>query len=461
MPSSATAPAWRRALEAALPSGRVVADPDILESHRYDHASLVDAGVPAVLVRARSTAEVQAVMRVAHEHRVPVVPRGAGSGLAGGANAIDGCIVLSLAAMNRILAVDPAAMIAVVEPGVINAELGRAVKTHGLFYPPDPASYEMCTIGGNVATNAGGLCCVKYGVTRESVLGLEVVLADGSLLRCGSATIKSVAGYDLTRLFIGAEGTLGVVTQVTLRLRPKPPPAATLAAFFPSMAAAGEAIERIVHDRTPALLEIMDRATLRAVEAWKPMELDTDAAAMLIARSDAADPGAEIERFAAICDAAGASELAHSDDEAEGEMLMAARRLCYPALERMGSTLLDDVAVPISRIPEMFAATEAIAARFGLTIGNFGHAGDGNLHPTIVFDARDPDSLARTRAAFDALVEDALRLGGTVTGEHGVGLLKRGVLAQEIGDAGVHVHKAIKQALDPRGILNPGKLVPD
>ncbi len=450
---------WLEAFHDALP-GRVVVDPDIIESHRRDQACLAEAGIAAALVRAHSTAEVQAVMRFAHAHHVPVVPRGAGTGLTGGANAVDGCIVLSLAPMNRILKIDSVGMFAVVEPGVINADLRRAARSENLFYAPDPASYEMCTIGGNIATNAGGLCCVKYGVTRDSVLGLEVVLASGEILRCGSPTLKGVAGYDLTRLFVGSEGTLGIVTQACLRLRPLPSAEMTMVAFFPTMRSAGEAITRIVHDCTPSLLEIMDGTTIRAVERWKPMGLNTEAAAMLLARSDSPDSKGDVERFAGFCRDVGATFAACSEDETEAELLMAARRNCVPALERGGSILLDDVAVPISRLPEMFEAVDALARRIGVIVGNFGHAGDGNLHPTIVFERSDPTAVDRARRAFDAILEEALRLGGTITGEHGVGLLKRRMLAEEVGSVGTAIHRAIKSALDPQNILNPGKALP-
>ncbi len=454
-------PPWLDTLRRALPDGRVVIDPDLLDSHRRDEAGLLPAGMPSALVRAASTDEVAATLRVADEHRVPVVPRGAGTGLAGAANAVDGCIVLSLASMRQILELDPQAMLAVVQPGVINADLGVAAREHGLFYPPDPASYQMSTLGGNIATNAGGLCCVKYGVTRDSVLGLEVVLAGGRILRTGTRTLKSVAGYDLTRLFIGSEGTLGVVTEATLRLRPRPPTPTTVAAFFPTLVSAGRAIAEIVQRRTPSLLELIDRRTLRAVEAWQHMDLDTDAAAMLVARSDAgaSEGAADGDAFAAICDRAGATLTVQSSDAAEGEMLIAARRLCYPALEQLGATLLDDVAVPISRIPELLAAIERIAGEHEVDIGTFGHAGDGNMHPTVVFDADDPGSVERARGAFDAIVRQALALGGTVSGEHGVGLLKRRYLTEQAGDVAMDVQRAIKAALDPHGILNPGKLL--
>lgn len=460
--SGVTSREWLAELQAALPEGRLVTDADILEGHRKDQAGLVPAGRPAALVRPQSTAEVQTILRVANRHHVPVVPRGAGTGLAGGANALDGCLVLSLVAMNRILEVDARAMVAVVQPGVINATLGEAARAVGLWYAPDPASYESCTIGGNVATNAGGLCCVKYGVTRESVLALEVVLANGEVLRTGARTLKRVAGYDLTRLFIGSEGTLGVVTEVSVRLRPKKSPGVTLVASFPTLESAGEAITSLVGRVTPSLLELMDRRTTGAVEDWKPMGLDTGAAATLFASTDTpGDEGRrELELMASLCQAAGAGLLVHSSEPAEAEALMAARRLCYPALERLGSTLLDDVAVPISKLPVMLADIERISAERGVTVGTFGHAGDGNLHPTVVFDAANAESTARARVAFDEIVQTALSMGGTVSGEHGVGLLKRGHLSKELGPTGVAVQWALKRALDPHGILNPGKVLP-
>ncbi len=453
-------PAWVETLRSALPAGRVVTDPDLLEGVRRDEARLTPAGRPAALVRPGSSVEVQEVLRIAQEARVPVVPRGAGSGLAGAANAVDGCLVLSLLGMNRILEIDRRSLTAVAQPGVVNADLDAAARAEGLWYPPDPASFETSTLGGNVATNAGGLCCVKYGVTCDSVLGLEVVLAGGRVLRTGRRTLNGVAGYDLTHLFVGSEGTLGVVTEITVRLRPRPRAAATLAAFFPTLGAAGEAVTSIVDRLTPALLELMDRRTVRAVEAFEPMDLDTDAAAMLFARSDAGgtEGAAEIEAMEACCEAAGASFVAQTTEEGEGRMMLAARRLAYPALERQGTALLDDVAVPVGRLAELLAAIEAIAEEQGVTIGTFGHAGDGNMHPTIVFDPRDADAGERARGAFDGIVARTLELGGTITGEHGVGLLKRGHLEREIGAMGLEAHRAIKRAFDPYGILNPGKL---
>ena len=448
-------------LRAALPPGAVLEDPEVVGSYERDQAVLAPSGTALAVALPETTAHVQAVVRLAAAHGVPVVARGAGSGLAGGANAVDGCLVVSLARMNRILDVDPAGLTATVQPGVLNAELSRAVAAAGLWYPPDPASWEFSTIGGNVATNAGGLCCVKYGVTGDFVLALEVVLADGRAVRVGRGTVKGVAGYDLTALFVGSEGTLGIVTRVTVRLRPSAAPGTTLVASFTDLRATGEAISSITREVVPAMLELLDRATLRAVEDWKRMGLDEDAAALLIARSDVPGaPGAqEVARMQAACREAGASLVIVSDDPAEAEMLTAARRFAFPALERLGTTLLDDVAVPRGRIAELLAGIEAVAARRGVTIATFGHAGDGNMHPTLVFDGADEDAASAARKAFDDVVALALDLGGTVTGEHGVGVLKREHLRRELGEDGMDLLRAVKEALDPHGVLNPGKIL--
>ncbi len=439
-------------------SVEVIVDPDVLETYRHDQAApgLLAAGLPAAVARPRSTAEVSAAVRAAVEHGIPVVPRGAGSGLSGGANAIDGCLVLSLERMTELVDLDQDSLFARVQPGVVNATLREAAAEQGLWYAPDPASQDFSTIGGNVATNAGGLCCVKYGVTRDSLLGLEVVLADGRVVRTGRRTRKGVAGYDLVGLFCGSEGTLGVITEATVRLLPLPGPAGTLAASFPRLGAAAEATARIVRNCRPSLLELLDRTTINAVEDFQPMELDRKAEALLFARADGPGAAAEIGAMAAACEGAGADLVVTSDEEAEGRMLMAARRLAYPALERRGSTLLDDVAVPIGRIPALIEGIEAIAAEHEVTIATFGHAGDGNMHPTLVYDHHDPDQIRAVRSAFDAIVGLALSLGGTVTGEHGVGTLKRESIAAELGDSH-DLHRLIKAAFDPAGAFNPGK----
>ncbi|MFL6137812.1 MAG: FAD-binding oxidoreductase [Frankiaceae bacterium] len=452
------------ALAGSLPAGRVVTDPDVVAGYRRDEAHLVAPGRPLAVVLARDTADVAATMRWASAHRVPVVPRGAGTGLSGGASAVDGCVVLSLARMIAIREVAPDDELIVVEPGVITADVDRAAASHGLMYAPDPSSHEISTIGGNLATNAGGLRCLKHGVTRDSVLGLEAVLADGRTIRTGGRTVKHVAGYDLTGLLVGSEGTLAVITEATLRLRPRPPvPPATVVATFPTLRAAGDAVAAVVRSGlAPSLLELLDRTTLRAIDDWKRMGLDRDAAAMLIAQTDGSSghgaPEAAGEAVRLVLEEAGAGLAVVSGDPGEAEALLAVRRLAYPAIERLGTALVEDVGVPRSRLPEMIGAIERIAAERGVMIATVGHAGDGNLHPVFVMPGpRGVEVPAEVWAAADEVFRAALALGGTITGEHGVGALKLPWLASELGETTLGVHRAIKAALDPLGVLNPGK----
>ncbi|PWS45285.1 FAD-binding oxidoreductase [Streptomyces sp. FT05W] len=447
-------------LRAGLPAEALITDPDVTASYAHDMASFCDAGTPAVVVLPRSVEEVQHVMRTATALRVPVVPQGARTGLSGAANASDGCIVLSLVKMDRILEISPVDRIAVVEPGVVNATLSRAVGELGLYYPPDPSSWEMCTIGGNIGTASGGLCCVKYGVTAEYVLGLEVVLADGRLLNTGRRTAKGVAGYDLTRLFVGSEGSLGIVVKAVLALRPRPPQQLVLAAEFPSAAAACDAVCRIMErGHTPSLLELMDRTTVRAVNAMASMGLPESTEALLLCAFDTPDPAADLAAVGELCKVSGATEVVPADDVAESELLLQARRSALPALETVKSaTMIDDVCVPRSRLGAMIEGTAAIAEKFGLTIGVCAHAGDGNTHPVVCFDHTDPDESRRARASFDEIMALGLELGGTITGEHGVGVLKKEWLARELGEVGLELQRGIKSAFDPLGLLNPGKL---
>ncbi|MPZ15704.1 MAG: FAD-binding protein [Chloroflexi bacterium] len=454
--------ALRSALKEKLPKGALIFDPDAMIAYTQDQTGWLSAAPPAAVVVVRSTDDVRSTLQVASELRVPVVPRAAGSGLAGGANAIDGCIVLSLARMDRILSIDAENGLAVVQPGVINANLKAAAAKRGLWYPPDPASYEFSTLGGNVATNAGGLCCVKYGVTRDYVLGLEVVLADGTVMRMGRKTIKGVAGYDLTGLFVGSEGTLGVITEITLRLRPPTQPRSTLVAFFPTLESVGHAVRTLfARGVSPALLELMDRKTVCAVEDWKRMSLDREAAALLIAQSDVGDAQSarEIEKIGECCEACQATFVAHTSDVREGEQFLQARRLSYPALERLGQPLLEDVAVPRAAIPDLLGAVEEISARNDTFIATFGHVGDGNMHPTIVLREKDDSERRRALRAFDEIMSATLELGGTITGEHGVGILKKDYLSRELCNGALHIHRVIKTALDPLGIMNPGKVI--
>nr|WBO78275.1 FAD-binding protein [Streptomyces sp. SBE_14.2] len=443
-----------------LPAEAVLTDPDVTASYANDMASFCPAGAPAVVVMPRTVEQVQHVMRTATELRVPVVPQGARTGLSGGANATDGCIVLSLVRMDRILEINPVDRIAVVEPGVVNAALSRAVGEHGLCYPPDPSSWEQCTIGGNIGTASGGLCCVKYGVTAEYVLGLDVVLADGRLMSTGRRTAKGVAGYDLTRLFVGSEGSLGIVVRAVLALKPQPPRQLVLAAEFASAAAACDAVCRIMAGgHVPSLLELMDRTTVKAVNDLAHMGLPETTEALLLAAFDTPDPAPDLAAVGALCEAAGATQVVPAEDTAESELLLQARRLSLTALEAVrGVTMIDDVCVPRSRLGDMLDGVERIAEKHRLTIGVVAHAGDGNTHPTVCFDANDEDESRRARESFDAIMALGLELGGTITGEHGVGVLKKEWLAREIGPVGVEVQRGIKQVFDPLGILNPGKL---
>ncbi|MGA8115561.1 MAG: FAD-linked oxidase C-terminal domain-containing protein [Actinocatenispora sp.] len=444
-----------------LPSTALVTDPDVMQAYRYDNADLAEAGQPLGVVLAAGTGDVVETLRWATEHRVPVVPRGAGTGLSGGAAAVEGGIVLSLAKMTAIREIDAENQLAVVEPGVINADVGRAAAPHGLCYPPDPSSFEISTIGGNLATNAGGLRCVKYGVTRDAVLGLEVVLADGRTIHTGGRTVKSVAGYDLTRLFVGSEGTLGVITAATLRLRPTPRATpVTFVASFPTLPAAGRAVADISRSGSdPCLLELLDNISINLIEDYRRMDLDRSAAALLLGQSDSGTAAADVEAMADLCRRAGADLVVTADDPAEGEMLLEARRAHYHAVAARGATLVDDVGVPRGRLPELLAGIQEVAEQHDVLISTVGHAGDGNVHPTFVFPPDDHAARDRALRAAEVVCRLAISLGGTITGEHGVGSLKRAWLADEIDDATLSAHRAVKQALDPLGILNPGKAI--
>jgi glycolate oxidase len=447
-------------LVAVLPSGAgaLVTDPDVVEGYRFDRSGGTEAGRPLALVRAAGTADVEATLRWASARRVPVVPRGAGTGLSGGSCAVDGCIVLSTERM-RSLEVDPLSQVAVVGPGVLNGELKEAAAAHGLWYPPDPSSFEICSIGGNVATNAGGLCCLKYGVTTDYVLGLEVVLAEGRGLRLGGRTVKDVAGYDLKRLFTGSEGTLGVITEITLRLLPLPGPKTTMVAAFADVTAAGRAVTAIRTRTRPAVLEFMDATALEAVERQLHMGFDRSWQALILAASDLSGPAAteEVAAMVGCCEVEGAVEVASTDDPVEGEQFLAARRMAIPAVERLGTVLIEDVGVPLDRIAELVGGTAKIAERHATTIALIGHAGDGNFHPLVVFDRADVRVSARAHEAFGEVMELSLALGGTITGEHGIGTLKLPWLRAQVGDDVLEITRRIKETLDPLGILNPGK----
>ena len=444
-------------LIAELPEGMVVTDPAVTESYRQDRAFDPAAGKPAAVVRPRRTEEVQIVLRWAAANQVPVVTRGMGTGLSGGATAVDGGIVLSTEKMRDII-VDPVTRTAVCQPGLLNAEVKKTVAAYGLWYPPDPSSYEICSIGGNIATNAGGLCCVKYGVTTDYVLGVQVVLADGTAVRLGGPRLKDVAGLSLTKLFVGSEGALGVITEVTLRLVPPQQPLSTVVAYFPSVEAAAQAVLGVTSRLRPAMLEFMDSATINAVEDKLRMGLDRSAAAMLVAASDErGNAGSDDAQVIASTFAEyAATEVFSTNDPAESEAFVAARRFAIPAVEEKGPLLLEDVGVPLPALADLVGGIARIAAKHDLMIAVIAHAGDGNTHPLIVYDPGDAAVLERANLAYGEIIELALELGGTITGEHGVGRLKRPWLASYLGPDAMALNQRIKNALDPQGILNPG-----
>ena len=451
-------------LRAAVESPRLLTDRDVVERYRRDEADWAEYGVPLAVVRPDCTAEIANVVRVCARHGVPLVTRGAGTGVSGGANAVDGCVVLCTEQMRAIVEINPGERLAVVQPGVVNDDLRAAAAEHGLWYPPDPGSAALSTIGGNVATNAGGLCCVKYGVTRDYVLALEVVTAAGEVVRLGRRTAKGVAGYDLVGLMVGSEGTLGVITEVTVRLRPaRSAPTRTVVGFFDSLPACGAAVAGVTaRGLEPAMFELIDRHCLAAINDWKHMGLPEDAAALLLAQTDVPEPGgaAQAEAIRGEFVAAGATDTTMSTDPIEAEALFAARRLVFQALERRGDPILtEDVCLPRGRLAEMLMRVEEIAARHDTFIANAAHAGDGNLHPLLITPRGDEEAKKRSQAAFAEIIDVAIEMGGTVTGEHGVGVLKVDGMRRELGPAVVAMQRAVKHALDPLGILNPGKAV--
>lgn len=443
-----------------LPAKTVITDPVSMEAYRYDWAHDSSAGMPIAVIRPSDADQVQTVLRWANEHRVPVVPRGAGSGLSGGSTAVEGGIVLSLDRM-RAITIDPNTRVAFVEPGALNAEVKAAAAEHGLWYPPDPSSFEICSIGGNLATNAGGLCCVKYGVTTDYVLGMDVVLADGTKLELGGPRLKDVAGLSLLKLFVGSEGTLGVITRGILRLIPAQPSRSTLVAIFDDVDTAARTVVEMCRSIRPSMLELMDRASINAVEDYQATGLDREAGAMLIAQSDA--PGVacsqEISALEQICQTFGAKETFVTDDQAEGEMFAVARRIAFNAIEKRGSILLEDVGAPLPVLPKLINGIAAIAEKHQVEIPVVAHAGDGNTHPIVVYDASDPGSTRRAALAFAEVMALAISLGGTITGEHGVGRLKKAALPAQLGADVMKLSHTIKNAIDPNGILNPGAVL--
>jgi glycolate oxidase len=443
----------------SLPEGVVVVDPARTEKYRHDWTRYLPAGRPIAVVRAETASQVQTTLRWASAHGVPVVPRGAGTSLAGGATAVDDCVVVCTERMTA-LEIDPVNRMAVAEPGVLNADLKQAAATHGLWYPPDPASFRISSIGGNVATNAGGLCCLKYGVTADYVLGLDIVLPDGRLITLGGPRIKDVAGLSLLQLFIGSEGTLGIITRIVLRLVPPQDPATTFVAYFPTPQDAGTAVVSIGARLRPSMLELLDRVTINLIEDYRPMGLDRAAGAMLIGQSDAPGPArsTDLAMMVECCRTAGALEVVTAEDPAEADLILEARRAAGPAVDARGAVLIEDVCVPVDRLPQVLERIQAIARGWDVEIPVAAHAGDGNLHPAILYTADDETSVQRARQALDEIMRVAIDCGGTITGEHGVGRAKRDALPRQLGPDVMDLNRRVRRAIDPRGIMNPGVL---
>lgn len=444
--------------------GYVLTSPEDLVCYSYDASQPTLDQLPGAVVIPGSVEEVVAILRLANEMGFKVVPRGSGTNLSGGTVPPPGGVVINMLRMDRILEVDERNLTATVEPGVITDVLQREVESRGLFYPPDPASSAICTIGGNVAENAGGLRGLKYGVTKDYVLGLEVVLPTGQVLTTGSKCVKDVAGYNLTQLFIGSEGTLGLFTKITLKLIPVPDAKRTMLALFDEMEVASRAVSEIIASKViPSTMEMLDRTTLKYVEECKGLGIPSDVEALLLLEVDG--PMEVVrrdgERVKDICRRVGAREVRVAESEKRAEKLKEARKAALPALARVRpTTILEDVTVPRSEIAPMVKSIGKIASRYDIEIAIFGHAGDGNLHPTCMTDERDEEEMKRVEAAFGEIFRRAVELGGTITGEHGVGLKKRPFLALVVGDEGISTMWRIKQALDPNDILNPGKIFP-
>lgn len=453
-----------RALKQRIDPQRVLSDPEDLVTHSYDGTPTLN-GAPAAIVQPITTEEISEVMKWAHENRIPVVPRGSGTGLSGGSVPIQGGIVVSTVRMNRILEVDEENLTMLVEAGTITADLANEAARHGLFYPPDPGSMKISTIGGNVVENSGGLRCLKYGVTEDYVLGLEAVLPDGEVFWTGSKSKKDVAGYNLKKMMVSSEGTLGIVTKVLLRLVPPPQASKTLLAYFPDMVSAGRAVAGIIAGKIiPCALEFLDSITINCVEDYSKIGLPRDAGALLLIQTDGypAQVEEEAQKIEAICKQNQATEVKVARTQEEADNLAQARRVALAALaRRKPTTILEDATVPRSKVPEMLAFIDETRKKYNLDIGTFGHAGDGNLHPTCLTDERNTEEMHRVEEAFDEIFKKAISLGGTVTGEHGVGCMKSKFLPLLVGEAGIKVMKRIKQTFDPAGVLNPGKIFVD
>ena len=441
----------------------VMEDKETRICYSYDATNI--RHLPDVVVFPRTPQQISAILKLANEHRFPVIPRGAGTGFTGGTIPVEGGVVLVLTKMNKILKIDQENLLAVVEPGVVTYDLQQEVEKIGLFYPPDPASLKSSTLGGNVAECAGGPRAVKYGVTKDYVLGMEAVLPTGEIISAGVQTVKGVVGYDLTKLLVGSEGTLAVITKIILRLIPLPKAKRTMLVIFPTIESAATSVSQIISSRIiPTTLEFMDNSTIRCVEDYLHMGLPVDAGALLIIEVDGAPEAltGEIEEIQRICQTNKALEIKVAKDKQEGEELWKARRAVSAAVVKLNPTKInEDVTVPRSKVAEILRRVEGISKKHGLIIVNFGHAGDGNIHVNVLIDKRKPGEQEKAHAAVKEIFQAALELGGTLSGEHGIGITKAPFLGMELGDMGIEVMKRIKKSFDPNNILNPGKIFPD
>jgi len=431
----------------------------------YSYDSTIEEAIPDAICFPESPEQIAQIMKWANEYLFPVIPRGSGTGLSGGSVPVQGGVVMVLSRLNRILEINEEDFYAIVEPGVITQTLNDEVDRRGLMYPPDPSSMMTSSIGGNVAENAGGLRGLKYGVTKDYIMGMEVVTPTGEIVQTGTRTVKAATGYNLTQLFVGSEGTLGIMTKITVKLIPPPEHKESVLAIFQEMGQAAQTVADIIKAGVvPATLEFLDHITINAVEDYKPTGLPRDAGAILLIETDGIKEAAikEIGRVEEICARNGAIKVQKAGDEDERESIWTARRSALSALARVRpTTILEDATVPRSRIPEMVQGVQEIAGKYNIQIGNFGHAGDGNLHPTILTDERDKEEFARVEKAIEEIFDLALSLGGTLSGEHGIGSAKARFLEREVGTAGLVAMKRVKDALDPNGVLNPGKMFVD
>ena len=444
-------------------SKRIMAD--ITDRHSYSYDASFGNYLPDLVVQPISTEEVSGIVKLANEYKIPIYPRGRGTSLSGGPLAVEGGIILDFSKWSQTLDIDPDDLIAVVSPGVITADINKAAESYGLMYPPDPSSSHVSTIGGNLAENAGGPRGLKYGVTKDYVIGLEVVTPEGEVIRTGGRTVKNVTGFDLTKLIVGSEGTLGIITEAILRLIPKPPATRTIMAVFEDIVDSGRAISNILRSGIlPSKMELMDQESIKAVEEYEPLGLPIDVEAILLIEVDG-HPDAlksEIVKVGEKCIDSGAREVRHAKDKAEEEELWKARKLVSPAIVRIKPTKIsEDATVPRSKIPEMFRRLKLIKEKYNIHLVVFGHAGDGNLHPNIIADQRDKEEMLRVEKAVEEIFAAAIDLGGTLSGEHGIGVMKAPFMEMELGPIGLDMMKRIKVAWDPNNILNPGKIFPE